>query len=126
MDAGQIQGEHGMKRKSWRFATAAIIFLSAAVFSNLYALAAHKQTFTGEVGDAMCGRKHMEGTPAECTRTCVEHGSKYALIVGEKIYILDTADKTALATLDQQAGKNATVTGTLNGDTIEVSSIAAK
>ena len=115
-----------MKRTSWRFASTAIILFSAAVFSNLYALAAHKQTFTGEVGDAMCGRKHMEGTPAECTRTCVEHGSKYALIVGEKIYILDTTDKTALATLDLQAGKNATVTGTLNGDTIEVSSVAAK
>jgi hypothetical protein len=126
MDADQIQGEHGMKHTSWRFATAAIIFLSAGVFSNLYALKAHKQIFTGEVGDAMCGRKHMEGTPAECTRTCVEHGSKYALIVGEKIYILDTTDKTALATLDQQAGKTASVTGTLNGDTIEVSSVAAK
>jgi hypothetical protein len=115
-----------MKRTSSRFASAAIVFFLAAVFSNLYALAAHKQTFTGEVGDAMCGRKHMEGTPAECTRTCVEHGSKYALIVGEKIYILDATDKAALATLDQQAGKNATVTGTLNGDTIEVSSVAAK
>jgi hypothetical protein len=126
MDADQVQGEHGMKRTSSRFASAAIVFFLAAVFSNLYALAAHKQTFTGEVGDAMCGRKHMEGTPAECTRTCVEHGSKYALIVGEKIYILDATDKAALATLDQQAGKNATVTGTLNGDTIEVSSVAAK
>jgi hypothetical protein len=115
-----------MKRTSWRFASTAIILFSAAVFSDLYALGAHKQTFTGEVGDAMCGRKHMEGTPAECTRTCVEHGSKYALIVGEKIYILDTTDKAALATLDKQAGKNASVTGTLDGDTIEVSSVAAK
>jgi hypothetical protein len=96
------------------------------VFSSLHALAAGKQKFTGEVGDAMCGRKHMEGTPAECTRTCVEHGSKFALIVGEKIYILDATDKAALATLDQQAGKNATVTGTLNGDTIEVSAVAAQ
>jgi hypothetical protein len=42
----------------------------------------------------------------------VAHGSKYALVVGDKIYTLDTADKTALATLDQQAGKTATVTGT--------------
>ena len=62
----------------------------------------------------------------DCTRTCVAKGSKFALVVGEKIYILDTADKTALATLDKQAGKNATVTGVLNGDTIEVSSVAAK
>ena len=104
----------------------AVAVFSVTVFSGLYALAASKQKFTGEVGDAMCGRQHMEGTPAECTRTCVSKGSKYALIVGEKIYILDATDKTALATLDQQAGKTATVTGTLNGDTIEVSSVAAK
>jgi hypothetical protein len=68
----------------------------------------------------------MEGTAADCTRTCVGKGSKFALVVGEKIYVLDTTDKAALATLDKQAGKNATVTGTLNGDTISVSSVAAK
>lgn len=114
-----------MYRKSRSFASAAIILTSAALFSLPNTFAAGKQKFTGEVGDAMCGRQHMEGTPAECTRTCVSHGSRYALIVGEKIYILDATDKTALATLDQQAGKNATVTGTLNGDTIEVNSVTA-
>lgn len=115
-----------MNHGSRRWAVLAAIVLSAIAVLNLHAAAGRKQTFTGEVGDAMCGRKHMEGTPAECTRTCVSHGSKYALVVGEKIYILETADKAALATLDQQAGKNATVTGVLDGDTIEVSSVAAK
>ena len=105
---------------------ASIAIISATAFFSLTALAADKQKFTGEVGDAMCGRKHMEGTPAECTRACVAQGSKYALIVGEKVYVLDTTDKAALATLDQQAGKNATVTGTLNGDIIAVSSVSAK
>ena len=113
-----------MNRTSWWFASIAMVIFSATLFSNLYGLAG-KQTFTGEVGDAMCGRKHMEGTAAECTRTCVGQGSKYALVVGDKIYVLDTTDKTALATLNQQAGKNASVTGTLNGDTIEVSSVVA-
>jgi hypothetical protein len=115
-----------MNRSSWWFASIATVIFSATLFSNVYGLAGGKQTFTGEVGDAMCGRKHMEGTPAECTRTCVAQGSKFALVVGDKIYVLDTTDKTALATLNQQAGKNATVTGTLNGDTIEVSSVVAK
>jgi hypothetical protein len=116
-----------MNRGSRWWTLIVTIIFSLAIFSNLSA-AGRKQTFTGEVGDAMCGRKHMEGegTPAQCTRTCVSHGSKYALVVGEKIYALDTTDKTALATLDQQAGRNATVTGVLNGDTIEVSSVAAK
>ena len=111
-----------------RFAIIAVVIFSLTVSSGVFAAAGRKQTFTGEVGDAMCGRKHMEGegTPAECTRTCVSHGSKYALVVGEKIYILDTTDKGALAILDKQAGKNASVTGVLEGDIIQVSSVAAK
>jgi hypothetical protein len=110
-----------------RRSTLSALLLVAISSVTLHALPAAKRTFTGEVGDAMCGRKHMEGeTAAECTRACASHGSKYALIVGEKIYTLDTADKSALATLDKQAGKTATVTGTLDGDTIEVSSVTAK
>jgi hypothetical protein len=119
-------GANAMKRSSsWSKTMAAVVF-SLTAFFNLYALAARKQTFTGEVGDAMCGRQHMEGTPAECTHTCVARGSKYALAVGDKLYILDTTDKAVLATLDKQAGKNVTVTGTLDKDTITVSSVAAK
>ena len=45
----------------------------------------------------------------------------------EKIYTLETSDKAVLALLDKQAGKNATVTGTVNGNSIEVSAaVAAK
>jgi hypothetical protein len=98
-----------------------------SLFGSSPALAAAKQTLTGEVGDAMCGSKHMEGAPAECTRTCLSHGSKYALVVGDKIYVLNTSDKAVLALLDQQAGKKATVTGTVNGTAIEVNTaVAAK
>src|SRR6202050_3507464 len=113
-----------MNRSSWWFASIATVIFSATLFSNVYGLAGGKQTFTGEVGDAMCGRKHMEGTPAECTRTCVKQGSKYALVIDDKIYALDTTDQAVLATLDQQAGKRVTVTGALKGDEIEVSSVA--
>jgi hypothetical protein len=116
-----------MNRSSWCFAVMATFIFSITAVLNLSALAGGKQTFTGEVGDSMCGRKHMEDEPAaECTRACVAHGSKYALIVGDKIYTLDTTDKTALDTLDKQAGKQATVTGSLDGDTITVTSVAAK
>ncbi|MGB2605197.1 MAG: hypothetical protein WBC78_16485 [Candidatus Sulfotelmatobacter sp.] len=114
--------------KTWWFKTTLGIIFSAAVgfgFSP-QVVAAGKQVFTGEVGDAMCGRKHMEGTAAECTRACVAKGSKFALVVGDKTYILDTTDRAALATLDKQAGKLATVTGVLNGETIQVSAVAAK
>ena len=79
------------------------------------ALAAGKsQTLTGEVSDAMCGAKHeMPGKPADCTRACVKHGSKYALVVGDQVYTLETSDKAALDKLNDLAGAKAKVTGTL-------------
>jgi hypothetical protein len=116
-----------MNGKSRFLRVVAVVILSATAFMPVRAAAGGKHTFTGEVGDAMCGRKHMEGeTAADCTRACVSHGSKYALVVGDKIYTLETSDKTALATLDKQAGKMATVTGTLDGETILVSSVTGK
>jgi hypothetical protein len=113
---------------SWqRSILIAVLVASASLFAASPAPAASKQALTGEVGDAMCGTKHMEGTPAECTRTCVSHGSKYALVVGDKIYVLNTSDKAVLALLDQQAGKKATVTGTVTGTNVDVSTaVAAK
>ncbi len=116
-----------MKRGSRWFTVLATVIFSTTAFLNLYARAGGKHTFTGEVGDAMCGRKHMEGqSAAECTRACVAHGSKFALVVDDKIYTLETTDRAALATLDKQAGKTASVTGTLDGDTITVSTVVAK
>jgi len=84
------------------------------------------QTMTGKVSDSMCGAKHqMAGNDASCTRTCVKGGSKYALVVSDKVYTLETADKTALDKLDELAGASAKVTGEVKGDTIAVKSVAA-
>jgi len=84
------------------------------------------QSFTGEVSDAMCGANHMmEGSAADCTRACVSKGSKYVLVVGSKVYTLDSGDKAVLAVLDKLAGEKTKVTGTANGDTISVSAVAA-
>jgi hypothetical protein len=111
-------------KRSWQ---RSILMIALLAFSAGAALAAGKQTLTGEVGDAMCGAKHMQGTAAECTRTCVAKGSTYALVVGDKIYALNTSDKAVLALLDQQAGKKATITGTVNGTEIDVNkAVAAK
>jgi len=80
------------------------------------------QTLSGEISDAMCGAHHMmEGGKADCTRACVSKGSKYALVVGDKVYTLEGGDK---ATLDKLAGQNAKVTGTVKGDTIQVKSVS--
>ncbi len=103
----------------------ATLMLGAGLFVTASA-AGKPQTFTGQVSDAMCGAKHaMPGSAADCTRECVGKGSKYALVSGDKVYTLATKDKNSLAQLDKLAGEQATVTGTANADTIEVTSVAA-
>jgi len=47
-------------------------------------------------------------------------------VVGNKVYTLDTGDQAALGMFDKLAGSDVTVTGTLNGDTIQVASVSAK
>lgn len=105
---------------------AGTLLLSLIMTAGLTAssFAASGKTFTGTVSDAMCGAKHM-GDAASCTRGCVSKGSKYALVVGDKVYTLDASDKASLDTLDKQAGAQVTVTGTEKDSTITVSSVKA-
>jgi len=73
------------------------------------------QTFTGKVSDAMCGAKHSEGNiaPADCVRACVQKGANYALVVGDKVYTLDTKDQAVSAELNKLAWQQAKVTENL-------------
>src|SRR5205814_3458002 len=103
--------------------TATSLFFLIALFT-LSASAAKPQTFTGKVSDAMCSAHHMmEGDPG-CLRSCVAKGSKYALVVGDKVYTLESSDKATLDQLDKLADQNAKVTGEANGDSIQVKSVA--
>ena len=81
------------------------------------------QTFVGSIGDSMCGAKHMmPGESAkDCTLECVKGGSKYILVdPSGKVYQLSDQK-----TPEQFAGVKVKVTGTLEGDTITVTSIVA-
>ena len=110
------------KRKNGIFTVAtmvAILLVSAA-------FAAKTGTYTGTVSDAMCGAKHMmEGDSVRCLQVCVQKGSKYALVVGDKVYALDAKDQASQDALANLADKKATIKGTADGDTIEVSSVKA-
>jgi hypothetical protein len=103
----------------------AVVCTGLAVVSGM--AAGSTQTFTGKVSDAMCGAKHMEAgiAPADCVRACVQKGAKYALVVGDKVYALSTSDQASVDELNKLAWEQAKVTGTANGDTISVKSVAA-
>jgi Protein of unknown function (DUF5818) len=83
--------------------------------------AAKSGSWTGVVTNDMCGAKDASAAKAECTSKCVKsHGAKYALYdeAGKKVYILEPQDKA-----DGHAGHEVTVKGTLDGDTIHVTSL---
>ena len=81
------------------------------------------KTLTGTVSDSMCGAHHMEKdkSAAECTRECVKKGTKYALVVGKKVYTLEGHEDE----LDKLAGQRATVKGSTMGEMVMVESVAA-
>ena len=112
--------------RMWQVSMASVV-LSAGLAVVPGMAAGNTQTFTGKVSDAMCGAKHTEGgiAPADCVRACVQKGAKYALVVSDKVYALDTSDQAALDNLSKLAWEEAKVTGTANGDTISVKSVTA-
>jgi len=86
-------------------------------------MAAAPKTFNGVITDTMCGKDHamMNVKPdSKCVTDCVKAGSKYALLEGSNVYEL--SDQKAP---EKFAGQKVKVTGTLNGNIIQVQSIAA-
>lgn len=80
------------------------------------------QTYEGVVTDTRCGAKHMPNIPAsaaDCTRTCVHAGEHFALVDGEKVYVLEGEREL----LKRAAGDRVTLAGTLNGNTISVTAV---
>lgn len=101
----------------------AVVTLIAVLSFAATLMAGGTQTFSGIISDDMCGRKHtmMPGRPdSECIRACVKSGSKYSLLVRDKVYRLTGDTKR----FDQLAGTKVTVTGSINGTTIAVTNIA--
>jgi hypothetical protein len=106
---------------------AGAIALAAALAASS-AFGAKLQAYTGIVGDAVCGAKHtMDGDDISCLRTCIQRGSKYDLLVGDRVYVLNFKDQSVADTLDKLASQQlrAQVKGEENGGVIEVQSVAA-
>ena len=96
------------------------ILLAAMLLVAGLALAAGQEgTWTGVITDTHCGYKASH--TAACVNTCVmDKGAKYALANPDngKLYIIQPQDKAA-----PLANEKVKVTGTLDGDTIQVKSI---
>jgi hypothetical protein len=92
---------------------------------SLFSFAAFADTLTGYVSESHCADKH--NTPSEantkCIQTCLKGGSDPVLVNNGKVYKFDAASRDkAIA----HAGENVKIDGTLNGDTVAVSSIQSQ
>jgi len=75
--------------------------------------------FKGFVEDTMCSGNPKMAGDAECAQKCIKGGSPAVLVTPDgKIYKIANQDKIVA-----QAGKNVTVNGKLDGDTITVASV---
>ena len=87
------------------------------------------QTWTGQISDSMCGVSHAKMTAthkmteAQCTAGCVKAGAKYVFVMDGKVYPIANQNFAGLA---KDAGRTVTLTGSLSGDTITVSKLAAR
>lgn len=102
--------------------------LAIALFVGTFAwagssLRAANMTLEGTVSDAKCGAKHMMKDGVACTQACVEKGSDYALVVGEKVYTLKTSNAQEKADLAKLAGKMAKIMGDVTDTNIMVKTV---
>lgn len=96
------------------------LFLASAM---LLVAAGPKKTFTGVISDEMCGADHkmMNVKPdSKCVTECIKMGSKYVLVSGSNVYVLSDQKGP-----EKFAGQKVSVSGSLDGKTIQVDSIAA-
>jgi len=78
-------------------------------------------SWTGYISDSMCGAKGANEKHADCAAKCVkEHGAKYVFVndADKKVYAIDAQDKVAA-----HAGHHVIVKGTVDGDSLKLTSI---
>jgi hypothetical protein len=90
--------------------------LAVFAFCAISAMAAE---WTGYIEDASCaGKKEDHGATedhAACAARCIKGGAPAVLVSDGKVYKISNQDKVVA-----HAGKKVTITGTVEGDTIEV------
>ena len=106
-----------------------LYFAVGLLFSAAFAFAA-EQTWSGKISDSNCGVSHQsviehsekKMSDHDCTVACVKGGGKYVFVQGGKAYNIENQN---FAGLQEHAGETVNLTGTMTGDTIKVSKIAA-
>ena len=100
------------------FAAASLLLVAASVSAQ------SAQTINGFISEDQCGASHAapSASATKCVKGCIARGAAPVLVSEGKVYKLKGED----AAVKGLAGQNVTVKGTVEGDTITVTSVAAK
>jgi hypothetical protein len=93
----------------------------------LLASGAFAETWTGTLVDVMCKGKDLAGHTTKCAVSCAKSGYGLVLADGKFVKFDEAGNAKALAMLKSTAKEKdlkAKVSGSLDGDTVAVSSIA--
>ena len=98
------------------------------VAAILFATAARggQSTWTGVIGDSMCGASHaMDGggdemSDAACVISCVKNGERFVLVDGGRSWEIENQD---FAGLPPSAGTQVRIEGELDGERIRVTRV---
>ena len=99
--------------------------LAAAV--SLLSVAAFAETWNGTLVDVMCKDKDIAGHTKKCALGCAKSGFGLVTSDGKFVKFDEAGNAKALAALkatDKEKDLKAKVEGTLDGETVQVSSIA--
>jgi len=106
-------------RLGWLVPGVAALFLAAAAGGA-------EQSWTGVVGDSMCGASHsMDGggnemSDAACVISCVKSGEKYVLVSDGRSLEIANQD---FAALKEMAGESVKLTGEMVKDVITIAKL---
>lgn len=100
--------------------------MKRAVCLLALAAAAYAESFSGTVVDVMCRGKDLASHTRECAVNCAKSG--YGLVTAEGKFLKfneagNARTLSALKKLDREKDLKAKVTGTLNGDVLNVEAI---
>ncbi len=97
----------------------AFVFLFVFSFSLAGGAASEEKTWTGWITDTSCGARGNNAGHAACAKRCVGRGEKYALYTSEgELYVVEPQEK-----ITGYAAQEVKVKGTLEGETITITSI---
>jgi hypothetical protein len=99
------------------------LFLASVLGASLCSFSAFADQMSGYISDSHCGAAHNSPSAAntQCIEKCLKGGSDPVLVSDGKVVKLDADSKDKARAY---AGKNVTVSGSMDGDVLKINTIS--